>query len=693
MPFAIPAFELNAGQHVFQCGNKVYETNISLCAKRNTGEPGFNFETDYKFWQCMYGIKEKSRFDYYADYSAMCCYDLAGEIGHNLCERYPDYMVITYPNKVRPQLTEMINRELVRRCNISKTSKKSEVSTEGKANKYACELIKKRAEVEEEKKRQKIESTFKNIENSAKADQERDISIRQKTVEGKLFEEGMCGEQRKVLIKALARYYQMRGLEICGADFDDKCDNFTLSDLRNHIEFIQKLWKEDSTGYLTKGQINKLLHENKSRNTYLDAIKTCEAEKQNKIDDLFAEIEKDAAKECESKLSSSKKKQIQIALTEEVGYSGPIDGNLDESRVAIKAWQKKTNTVETGYVGCEQDKKLILDNMESIMAYADKQIEASKKAAEELEAARACEAQLEESQKKQLQVALAPEGYDHATINGDLDGSREVIKSWQRSNGHNETGYLKCEHIKSVIAENIDKVMEYATGEIEVAQKNAEEEARKAEEEINRLAEEKALSCEVPGKYAEFQPYIEAEVTGKTVYEFVETVQGYLDRRQLRKLQRTLKDHPRRSYYRSTIDGLWGKGTRSGILDWIEDENPKYQPGYIITKADASCLIRDIAIAVEKSEQAQRAAEQAAEAAKKEKAKAQSQQENTNTNTNPNNSTNVLGNVNSVIGTIKQIQSIGGIIGGSGHGHDDHPEEDPDTALICDENGVCLPQN
>ena len=85
------------------------------------------------------------------------------------------------------------------------------------------------------------------------------------------------------------------------------------------------------------------------------------------------------------------------------------------------------------------------------------------------------------------------------------------------------------------------------------------------------------------------------------------------------------------------------------------------------------------------------ATEQAAEAAKKEKAAAQSQQENTNTKSN--NPTNVLGNVNSVIGTIKQIQSIGGIIGGSGHGHHDHPEEDPDTALVCDENGVCLPQN
>ena len=35
------------------------------------------------------------------------------------------------------------------------------------------------------------------------------------------------------------------------------------------------------------------------------------------------------------------------------------------------------------------------------MAYADKQIEASKKAAEELQAARACETQLEESKKKQ----------------------------------------------------------------------------------------------------------------------------------------------------------------------------------------------------------------------------------------------------------------------------------------------------
>ena len=112
----------------------------------------------------------------------------------------------------------------------------------------------------------------------------------------------------------------------------------------NHIEFTQKLWKEDSTGYLVQGQIDRLLNETGFRNTYLDAIKTCEVEKENKIDDLFAEIEKDAAKECESKLSSSKKKQIQIALTEEVGYSGPIDGNLDDSRAAIKAWQENKHS-------------------------------------------------------------------------------------------------------------------------------------------------------------------------------------------------------------------------------------------------------------------------------------------------------------------------------------------------------------
>ena len=84
-------------------------------------------------------------------------------------------------------------------------------------------------------------------------------------------------------------------------------------------------------------------------------------------------------------------------------------------------------------------------------------------------------------------------------------------------------------------------------------------------------------------------------------------------------------------------------------------------------------------------------AEQAA--AKKNKATVQTQQKNTNTNTNSNSPANVLGNVNSVIGTIQQLQGIRELLDGNGHGHDDHPEEDPNTALICDDNGICLPQN
>ena len=102
-------------------------------------------------------------------------------------------------------------------------------------------------------------------------------------------------------------------------------------------------------------------------------------------------------------------------------------------------------------------------------------------------------------------------------------------------------------------------------------------------------------------------------------------------------------------------------------------------------------MIRDIAIAVEKSEQAQRAAEQAAAAAQKKKATAQTQQKNTNTNSDK--PANVLGNVNTILGTVKQIQGIGGLLGGGVNGSDDHPEEDPNTALICDDNGVCRPQN
>lgn len=56
------------------------------------------------------------------------------------------------------------------------------------------------------------------------------------------------------------------------------------------------------------------------------------------------------------------------------------------------------------------------------------------------------------------------------------------------------------------------------------------------------------------------------------------------------------------------------------ILAWIEDENPKYNSDFVITKADTACLIRDISIAIDKSEKAQKAAELSAaeEAQKKE---------------------------------------------------------------------------
>ena len=700
MLFTIPAFELNAGHHQIEspfikpengyATQRYYDSAISKCFAANMAS---HIRFDYMYSdfraikECIRGAKNFSK-----NYPVTCNPPHWGNIdgfakrfGWDFCNP-PDYL------SNDTELRKVYNAALKRNCNIAKSSNKLDLDKLTnhieKARAQSCRILS--GEAEKERKAEAEKKKKEAALAAAKAKQEREEQINQQIAEGKAIDEAMCVEQRKVVVKAMSRWYQMSGVQFS----EDELVNKDGSMIKDFIERFQLLQGENKTGYLTQGQIDKLLNETRFRKTYLDAATACESEKQKKIDDLFAEIEKDAAKECESKLASSKKKQIQIALTEEVGYSGPIDGNLDGSRAAIKAWQKKTNTDETGYVGCEQDKKLIFDNMEAIMAYADKQIEASKKAAEELEAARACEAELEESKKKQLQVALAPEGYDRATIDGELDGSREVIKAWQRSNGHDETGYLKCEHIKSVIAENIDKVMEYATGEIEVAQKNAQEEARKAEEEeANRIAEEKAFRCEVPGKYAEVQPYIEAEATGKTVYEFVETVRGYLDRRQLRKLQRTLKDHPRRSYYRSTIDGLWGKGTRNGVLDWIADENPMYQLDYVITKAEASCLIRDIAIAVEKSEQAQRAAEQAAAEAKKKKSTAQTQQKNTNTNTNSNNPANVLGNVNSVIGTIQQLQDIGGLLGGNGHEHDDHPEEDPNTALICDDDGVCRPQN
>ena len=224
----------------------------------------------------------------------------------------------------------------------------------------------------------------------------------------------------------------------------------------------------------------------------------------------------------------------------------------------------------------------------------------------ELATAKECEAKLSDSKRKQIQIALREEVNHSGKISGNLEGSRGAITLWQKENGYRETGYLECDLEKILIVNNTEAIIDYATKQIESAEKDAEK-------EVEQITQEPAAQrCKVPNKYSSFQPLIEAEVTDKTDYEFVEVVRRYLDRRELKQLQRTLKTHPSKSYYGSTIDGLWGKGTRGGILAWIEDENPKYNSDFVITKADTACLIRDISIAIDKSEKAQKAAELAA---------------------------------------------------------------------------------
>tara|TARA_B110000008_G_scaffold185731_1_gene184548 strand:+ start:339 stop:2351 length:2013 start_codon:yes stop_codon:yes gene_type:complete len=355
------------------------------------------------------------------------------------------------------------------------------------------------------------------------------------------YAQNICDEERCVLQNALSvwmnkRIYKTKsGLPSKEENNSEKgsCDLKISSiidiksmqgDMQSHTKNFVRLWQVQNghpkqTGYLTEPQIDKLLKQIGMKSDYDNAKVQCvEAEKrkiaeaeQKKIDDLFAEIELGAAKECEAKLSESKRKQIQIALREEVNYSGKISGNLE--------------------------------------------------------------------------------------------GSRGAITLWQKENGYRETGYLECDLEKILIVNNTEAIIDYATKQIEAAEKDEEK-------EVEQITQEPAAQrCEVPNKYSSFQPLIEAEGTDKTVYEFVEVVRSYLDRRQLKQLQRTLKTNPSKSYYGSTIDGLWGKGTRGGVLAWIEDENPKYNSDFVITKADAACLIRDIGIAIDKSEKSQKAAE------------------------------------------------------------------------------------
>ena len=272
------------------------------------------------------------------------------------------------------------------------------------------------------------------------------------------------------------------------------------------------------TGYLTQSQIEKLLDEAEMTSDYSDAEQTCEADKQKKIDNLFAQIEQDAAKECESKLSQTLKKQVQIALREEVGFSGSVDGNLDGTREAIKLWQKSEGLAQTGYVGCEKEKVLIANNTDAILEYVEKQLAALEEpaktdtGADQKPAIGACEIPLDES--KDLVV---PESYKEI----------ELLLSM------------------FLIGQSIDSFVDM----------------------IGKLATRKG-TAEIAGMFGLKQDG------------------AAIKRTELKALQFALKEE---GLYKSSIDGLWGRGTSSALSKWLANQG--YPGECEISEIDISRLI------------------------------------------------------------------------------------------------------
>jgi peptidoglycan hydrolase-like protein with peptidoglycan-binding domain len=272
------------------------------------------------------------------------------------------------------------------------------------------------------------------------------------------------------------------------------------------------------TGYLTQSQIEKLLDKAEMTSDYSDAEQTCEADKQKKIDNLFAQIEQDAAKECENKLSQTLKKQVQIALREEVGFSGSVDGNLDGTREAIKLWQKSEGLAQTGYVGCEKEKVLIANNTDAILEYVEKQLAA-----------------LEEPAKTDT-------GADQKPAVGALEKPLDEPKDLVVPESYKEIEMLLSMFL---VGQSIDSFVDM----------------------IGKLVTKKG-TAEIAGMFGLKQDG------------------AAIKRTELKALQFAMKQE---GLYKSSIDGLWGRGTNSALSKWLA--NKGYPGDQKINKYDISRLI------------------------------------------------------------------------------------------------------
>ena len=529
----------------------------------------------------------------------------AKRFGWDFCNP-PDYL------SNDTELRKVYNAALKRNCNIAKSSNKLDLDKLTnhieKARAQSCRILS--GEAEKERKAEAEKKKKEAALAAAKAKQEREEQINQQIAEGKAIDEAMCVEQRKVVVKAMSRWYRYRGIE-------DELVNKDGSMIKDFIERFQLLQGENKTGYLTQGQIDKLLNETRLRKTYLDAATACESEKQKKIDDLFAEIEQDAAKECEGKLSQTLKKQVQIALREEVGFSGSVDGNLDGTREAIKLWQKSEGLAQTGYVGCEKEKVLIANNTDAILEYAEKQIaeaEAAAKAEEgaeaEFKASQACERDLDLSLRQQLQVALKSEGFYMDEIDGNFDDDfRNSIENWQRSKVKKRTGVIACADIAKLISDNKTEITKYIE--------------KQFDDVFGNLDEPKG--CAVSESYKEIEMLLSMLLVGQSIDSFVDMIGklatkkgtaeiagmfglkqdgAAIKRTELKALQFALKEE---GLYKSSIDGLWGRGTSGALSKWLATQG--YRGKRVITANDISCLIVRVVEEIDKNKEKVKEAE------------------------------------------------------------------------------------
>ena len=279
-------------------------------------------------------------------------------------------------------------------------------------------------------------------------------------------------------------------------------------------------------------------------------------------------------------------KQLQQRLKELGYYSSSCDGNYGNVTVdAVKAFQKKNGLDQTGIVDSATQKKL-----NSSSAISAKGTAVSSKEDEDDNDDETLKKGSKGSAVKQLQQRLKQLGYYNNTIDGDYGSSTvSAVKAFQKKNGLSQTGTADektLDKIYSTSAINAKDKVEDADTSTTLKRGSKGSEVKKLQQRLKDLG---YYNSTVDGDYGSgtvsavkaFQKknglsqtgtadettltkvYSSSALGAKEETSDYTTLKSGSKGEAVKELQRRLKEL---GYYKSTIDGEYGSGTKSAVL-------------------------------------------------------------------------------------------------------------------------------